>query len=298
MKKVISLLLCAALAFTATVSANAANSEPEKKRFECLGETVVLDNNTVLLSASGIEPSTYDYCVKFEGLETKNQYTEQFRNVTDAPLKMTLPSAEKYKMYMRSLNKGGTASTEMYDFSETGGVYKKIRIKLNDFDPEYFNEDGTHTLESAGGSFEHNYNYNYQPVGSEGEYFASALVFKSGAAVTAVAPDENGMVEVYVSAKIGQTTTYLTDHRYRLVSNIGAGGSVLNAIDLLRFGDIDANCLIDINDVTVLQMYIAGLKKFDELAVFRADTNVDDNIDVTDVTFLQFALAEGINFKY
>ena len=299
MKKIISLLLCAALAFSATVSANAVNSEPEKKGFEYTGETVVIDDNTVLLSASGIDPSTYNACVKFVGIETQNQYTEQFRDTLDAPLKITLPSDENYKMHLlRSLNESGTSSTKNYDFSETGGVYKKIRIKLNDFDPYYFNEDGTHTLESATSSFEHNYNYNYEPVGNEGNYFCSALIFKSGAAVTAVAPDENGMVEFYISAKIAQTTTYLTDHYYKLPSSIGSGGAVLNEIAQLRFGDINADCLIDVNDVTSLQMYLAGLKELDELALLYSDTNVDDIVDVSDVTFLQFALADGIKLKY
>ena len=297
MKKIISLLLCAALAFSATVSVNAVNTESEKRGFEYTGETVVLDNNTVLLSASGIDPSTYNYCIKIKGVETQTQYTENLRDVADAPLRIALQPDETYKKsILNGWNGGGSTGTKNYDFSETGGVYKKIRIKLHDFDPDYFNEDGTRTYEMSGS--EHTYNFNYEPIGSDGEYYSSCLIFKSGAAITVVAPDENGMVEIYVSAEIGQAVTYHTTYNYKFKQSSGGGGAIEKTVYFLMYGNVDGDYSLDVSDVTALQMGIAGVKEFDDFSAFQSDTNVDGNIDVRDVTYLQFALADGIKLKY
>ncbi len=59
-------------------------------------------------------------------------------------------------------------------------------------------------------------------------------------------------------------------------------------------GDFNNDGKIDVNDVTVLQMFISGDYKFSDLKVLSADLNGDGVVMVTDVTYLQVCVADGM----
>lgn len=59
------------------------------------------------------------------------------------------------------------------------------------------------------------------------------------------------------------------------------------------FGDFNNDNKIDVNDVTVLQMFISGGHKFSDLKVLSADLDGDGLVMVTDVTHLQMAITAG-----
>lgn len=61
------------------------------------------------------------------------------------------------------------------------------------------------------------------------------------------------------------------------------------------YGDVDLDGRIDINDVTLLQRYIAGESVLTDDAVKAADFNKDRIIDVLDVTAIQTFIANGKN---
>lgn len=61
------------------------------------------------------------------------------------------------------------------------------------------------------------------------------------------------------------------------------------------YGDVNLDGKIDINDVTLLQRYIAGESVLTDDAVKAADFNKDRIIDVLDVTAIQTFIANGQN---
>lgn len=61
------------------------------------------------------------------------------------------------------------------------------------------------------------------------------------------------------------------------------------------YGDVDLDGKIDINDVTLLQRYIAGEPVLTDDSVKAADFNKDRIIDVLDVTAIQTFIANGQN---
>ena len=64
---------------------------------------------------------------------------------------------------------------------------------------------------------------------------------------------------------------------------------------LVRYGDVNKDGKVTIEDVTLLQKYIAELVKFDEDQLRAADTNGDGNIKIDDATEIQRFLAEIID---
>ena len=140
----------------------------------------------------------------------------------------------------------------------------------------------------------HDFKFFYEDLGNRC-YYDSYLIIISGGAVTAVVPDKNGMVEFYMSTDIGTPTQYTTGFYKEIIIDgwiYGgtAGGTTNTNISALKFGNIDSKNSVDVDDVTTLQMYIAGLTELDALGRFHADTNVDNEISVEDVTYLQFEL--------
>ena len=61
------------------------------------------------------------------------------------------------------------------------------------------------------------------------------------------------------------------------------------------YGDVNLDGKIDINDVTLLQRYIAGESVLTDDAVKAADFNKDRIIDVIDATAIQTFIAHGQN---
>lgn len=199
-----------------------------------------------------------------------------------------MPSSEKYARYFVS-GSGNTYAS--YTFDNKGGRYVKAKINLHEVDPNYFNKDGSHTTDGpSGGS--HNYKFKYEEA-DNGGYYDSALYFQSGGAVTGAVPDKDGHVEIYLSTKINEPTQYCTTFSYRKAyAVVGGGGGTTTDIYILRFGNIDLQGTVDVNDVTLPQQYISGSVELDSLQYYYTDTNFDGHRDVRDVTTLQQAIAK------
>ena len=119
------------------------------------------------------------------------------------------------------------------------------------------------------------------------------MYFQSGGAVTGVVPDKDGCVEIYLASKINDPTDYCTTFSYLKAYVVGGGGGTVGSnIYILRFGNIDLQGTVDVNDVTLLQQYISGSVELDSLQYYYTDTNFDGHRDVRDVTTLQRAIAK------
>lgn len=70
----------------------------------------------------------------------------------------------------------------------------------------------------------------------------------------------------------------------QIFSTSAVVGSVLK-------GDVDDNGRIEIDDVTLLQKYLAGLEELNEKGIFAADVKCDNMLNVDDVTMIQKYLA-------
>ena len=199
-----------------------------------------------------------------------------------------MPSTEKYARYFVS---GSGNLHAYYTFDDKGGRYVKAKINLHELAPNYFNKDGSHTMEySSIGS--HDHKFKYEKADGGGSY-DSALYFQSGGAVTGVVPDKDGCVEIYLSTKINEPTDYCTTFSYRKAYVVGGGGGTVGSnIYILRFGNIDLHGTVDVNDVTLLQQYISRSVELDSLQYYYTDTNFDGHRDVRDVTTLQRAIAK------
>ena len=294
MKKIISVLLCAVLAFSGTICANAAGKPAEHKGFTDLSIKTEIPDNTVKVYAYGVD-STHTNGILYVGGDTEKEYEALFKNSVSSPQVLKMPSTEKYARYFSS----GSGNIYAYHtFETTGGTYKKIKIKLSEFS-DYFNEDGSHdqTVDHSTGE-SHNYKFKYEDMG-KGFYYNSALAFISGGAVTGVTPDENGEAEIFVCTDVGENIEMITTFSHKRITpqntlQTGGGGGFTGGTfcQKLTFGNVDGIAGVDVNDVTYLQMYLAGMVDLDTLQLFHADSNCDDEIDVSDVTHLQFGLAE------
>lgn len=285
MKKFVCLALCAVLTAGAAVTANAKTVKPHKG-VEIYGSIKNIADNTLLVSAYNI-PSDYTNGVLFKGGDTQKSYSMKFVDCKDGDKTLFMPPTEKYARYFTD-GSGNIYAT--FTFDDKGGRYVKAKINLHEVDPNYFNKDGSHTMEySSIGS--HDYKFKYEKADGGG-YYDSGLYFQSGGAVTGVVPDKDGCVEIYLSTKINEPTDYCTTFSFNTkFSGGGGGGTTGSGVSILRFGNIDLYSTVDVNDVTLLQQYISGEAELDSLQYYYADINFDGKRDVRDVTTLQQAIA-------
>ena len=284
MKKLISIALVAVMAAGSVITANAADTKAVKphKGIEILGSPIKTKNNTISIYTYNMSKAqTGGFILK--GEKTGKTYKYIFKNYVSAPKTITLPSTESYDIWTWVANGLGGATS--LDLRQAGGEYIKVKVKLSDIDPTYFNNNGTHTQSG------HTYNFTYQKV-SNG-YYDSVLFFQSGGVFTGTAPDSNGYVTFYISTDVHDMTCFYTGYGYNIgLESNGGGGVNGGIIEELIFGNFDFDLSVDINDVSLLQQYLAGSTEFDSLQVFYADINRDGKKDVSDVTALQTAIAD------
>ena len=284
MKKLISLALVAIMAAGSVITANAADTKAVKqhKGIEILGSSIKTKNNTVNIYTYNMSKAqTGGFILK--GKNSGKTYKYLFKNYNTAPKAITLPSTETYKIWTCVATGSGGATS--VDLRQAGGEYIKLKAKLSDIDPTHFNSNGTHTQDG------HTYNFTYQKVNNG--YYDSVLFFQSGGVFTGTAPDSNGYVTFYISTNVHDMTCYYTEYGYDIGLE-SSGGSGVNGriIEELIFGNFDFSLSVNINDVSLLQQYLAGSTEFDSLQVFYADINRDGKKDVSDVTALQTAIAD------
>ena len=284
MKKLISIALVAVMAAGTAFTANAADTKAVKqhKGIEILGSSIKTKNNTVNIYTYNMSKAQTGG-FQLEGKKSRKTYKYLFKNYNTAPKSITLPSTETYKIWTCvATGSGGTTSV---DLRQAGGEYIKVKVKLYDIEPSYFNKNGTYTKDG------HTYNFTYQKV--KDGYYDSVLFFQSGGVFTGTAPDSNGCVTFYISTDVHDMTCFYTEYGYDIGLESSSGGGLNGRIiNELIFGNFDFSLSVDINDVSLLQQYLAGSTEFDSLQVFYADINRDGKKDVSDVTALQTAIAD------
>lgn len=285
MKKLISIALCAVLATGSAVCADAAQIK-QNKGVEILSSIVNVSDNTLNVYTYNMSSDTKSG-VMFIGGTTNERYKVNFADCIGTSKTISMPASEKYARNITMGNGSGGNIHAGYTFADKGGRYIKVKIKLSEVAPGYFNSDGSHTQDG------HDYKFRYEKT-NDG-YYDSALYFHSGGVVTGVTPDSNGCAEIYISTKIGQSVQYCTDFERVTANSVGGGGGTTGgSVPALYYGNIDLESSVNVNDVTALQRYLLGSDTdFDSLQYFYADVNRDGKRDVRDVTALQ----KGISNK-
>lgn len=275
MKKIISILLCAVmLAGTAVLTANAATAHnrsvsASQYSFQEIS-TTTLPNNAIRSYTYGItEVNNPCTTARFTNSSNNQSYSLDLTECIKSCQSISLPRG----IYNLNVCNGKDIYNN-YDFDKTGGTYVLTRFKISDFS-SYFNSDGTHTRNYTDG-YTHNYNFTKENDGN-----ISQLAIISGAYVNFVAPDKDGYVQAYIRKRIGDKVTYFTNFRNT------PGGGVIASINLLIIGNSSASGKIDIDDVTAIQKYTAGIETFNSLQERNADANGDGKIDVDDATMIQ-----------
>ena len=78
------------------------------------------------------------------------KYSVMFKDCIDAPKFVNLPKNQEFTRHMITADNRYFGNTGMkFNYDSTGGEYVKIRIKLSDYFPDVFNDDGTMTENSA-----------------------------------------------------------------------------------------------------------------------------------------------------
>lgn len=287
MKKIISALLCAALSVLSIVSASAVELAFDSQTnlsnsYKIISEDNI-PNNQVRIYKSG---KNFDKTagVIFEDLSSSKKDTKQYFNFSTPSVSLSLSSKSGYNIWTLLQEGSGGNDNNIYKFNNAGGTYQKIRIKLSDYS-NYFNDNGTHT-KSFFDREAHNYNFT-----NEGDGHSSMLAFISGGAITAVAPDNNGMAEIYFSTKLGAETCFITDFVENSASGGGTTGYVFSGFTI---GDTDINGYVSVKDATLIQKHLGSLVTLDKLGLRNSDTNHDGIINILDATEIQKYLADLI----
>ena len=64
-----------------------------------------------------------------------------------------------------------------------------------------------------------------------------------------------------------------------------------NVVRVYSMGDVNRDGVVDVNDVTYVQMYAADLIEFDDEQFMHADFNMDNVVDISDATEIQMMIA-------
>lgn len=302
MKKLITRLtavgVCTAMLFTIAVNAGAASVQAEESAksdnpdITVLNESVTVADNQIYASAYNV-PESSVYGFEFRG-ENSGSYKVAYASLAKSPSRINLPSTQKYVFWLRGEESGGSNGT-YYSYKNTGGTYRKIRIKLSDFDYD-FNSDGSQIEESTTYGT-HRFHFGGLETTSNGKFY-SGLCVKSGSAYTAVTPDKNGEVEFYVSKEIGVDTRYCTgfDFEYHNPDGsvtYGSGGGTTGC-DLygLTIGDADSNGFVNVGDAAKIQLALSKITNLNKIQNYAADANSDGKVNIFDCTYIQMYLAK------
>lgn len=291
MKKIISAVICLVLAAGGAISASAVITDDDLYTGLSLNDFMyncrvigsdTIPNNTARLYTYGAIGSAEDSIgITFVESSTYER-TDCTFNTQASYRDVYLPSPNYYMsdhMFKSSSGSNGGSGPDFY-LNSSGGTYKKVRVKLSAYS-DYFNSDGTHTKDG------HNYNFTKQDNG-----YLSSLLICSGGAVTAVTPDHYGFVEFYCSNQIGVPTEFSTNFSHRTSTSFsGGGGTTAQNLGGFMVGDTNSDGFISIYDVTLFQMYIAGMQDLSDITKINSDINSDGKIDVNDATEIQKYLA-------
>lgn len=284
-KKLLSAILCAALAAASIVSASAADTDNYTSgasyRCKVLGTTEFQNNYAGFYrSSSNPEANLYvQFYKNTTNTDTRELVYEQPLDFADKTLTKKYLSDQNGYRYL--ISGGGNFANKVYP-SKAGGTYEKIKVKLSDFS-DYFNDNGTYTknCDRCGGS--HDYNFS-----DEGNGFSSSLIILSGGIFSLVSPDSSGYVEFYISTKLGEDTVFMTDFFHSVSGHFSLGGGTVGRdFRGLTIGDVDKNGYVSLSDAILIQKSHLGMETFDELSKRNADVNRDGIINLKDTIKVQ-----------
>lgn len=284
-KKLLSAILCAALAAVSIVSASAADTDNYTSgasyRCKVLGTTEFPNNYAGFYrSCSNPEANLYvQFYKNTTNTDTRELVYEQPLDFADKTLTKKYLSDQNGYRYL--ISGGGNFANKVYP-SKAGGTYEKIKVKLSDFS-DYFNDNGTYTknCDRCGGS--HDYNFS-----DEGNGFSSSLIILSGGIFSLVSPDSSGYVEFYISTKLGEDTVFMTDFFHSVSGHFSLGGGTVGRdFRGLTIGDVDKSGYVSLSDAILIQKYHLGMETFDELSKRNADVNRDGIINLKDTIKVQ-----------
>lgn len=299
MKKIISMALCAVMLLsTAIVSANAATTRKvisTDPYFELVGDEIYVPANKILKSVYNVTDSDYSYFIRLAECDNENNRVEiKFTDCQTSEKYVNVTTKEYYTWfgYGSSASRGETKTT-----FNSGAYYQKVRVRMCDFKEKYYRlsyKNGELVEESYSYFLENGNYYHYDTEHGEMTFDftnvkgvqESGMIIISGATMTAVKPDKDGMVEFYIKKDLengipsaeGSGTQYYSNSTYSLVF----GGNMK-----MGMGNINMDTAVNVKDATLIQKYSADIETLNALQKYFADVNLDGRINVIDATEIQ-----------
>ena len=265
-KKITAIAMCGVLTVGSVLMTGAVSEYEDRKDYEVTGTTQKISNNQLFVTTTGYTENTAkNFGAMFISTDYQ-KYSVMFKDCIDAPKFVNLPKNQEFTRHMITADNRYFGNTGMkFNYDSTGGEYVKIRIKLSDYFPDGFNDDGTMTGKLSDGTYK-NFDFTYEDFGTDSSgkpcYATSGAYFVSGGAVTSFVPDKNGYAEFYISRQLGE-------------------------LNCLTCGDAYPDGNITVGDATSVQKYVVGIVKFGKTQLFNSDVNHDGEISVVDATLIQ-----------
>ena len=209
-KKITAIAMCGVLTVGWVLMTGAVSEYEDRKDFEVTGTTQKISNNQLFVTTTGYTENTAkNFGAMFISTDYQ-KYSVMFKDCIDAPKFVNLPKNQEFTRHMITADNRYFGDTGMkFNYDSTGGEYVKIRIKLSDYFPYGFNDDGTMTGKLSDGTYK-NFDFTYEDFGTDSSgkpcYATSGAYFVSGGAVTSFVPDKNGYAEFYISRQLGEDT--------------------------------------------------------------------------------------------
>lgn len=180
----------------------------------------------------------------------------------------------------------GSGNTgDFYNVISTDKQYYKVKIHLNDYWPNTFDDNGVIEHKVKGNPYKLTPNTTYNT--SDGGYIKCYLLIVSDQVANFVTPDSNGDVEIYVAAN-GSHLGYCTDYDYALTGSYGGGGGTV--------GSPDSTATNHKEDVTDSGNSTSGLLSMKNLkAGTYTVTATNSRLNATDTQ--QFTVSESTNVQ-
>ena len=297
-KRFLSAIIAVVLIVLSTVWVYAVETDEKDIDFKLLGDSFTLENNQIAYTSYNItKNSTWGFIHNTVNGDDKHEF--MYGELVDGMKIFDTIPGETYNMYQFKPEYYGMSTKGIYkenkSFGNSGGLYRKVRVKLSDLD-DYFNEDGSHSR-NEDDLAETRYYYFGDDDNFGKNRFSSTLIIVSGSCINAVAPDKNGYVEFYTATKIGYYPHFYTDYAYWYVDDnghyrAGGGGGINEKLFTdLQLGSVNATLGVYIKDATYTQMYVTKLKDFDHMQLYRADVDGDGKVTIIDATKIQLYVA-------
>ena len=296
MKKIISLALCAVMLLSMAIfpanTATTGNVVSTEPYFELVGDEVYVPANKIMKSTYNITETNYPYYFQLGEVDNENNTVEI--KFTDCLTSSKLVSLANKEYIMWECYKSGKSSSLDTVSYNDGAYYQKVRLRMCDFSQESFSYQyyAGELIRETHAYFLENGNYYYTDT-QNGEYtfdFSiasnekdSCLIIISGAAMTAVKPDKDGMVEFYIkkgldngqpkSSGVAYQTGFCTYH---------FGGKLK-----LGMGNVVIDTELNVKDATLVQKYCVGIESINSVQKYFADVNGDGRVNIMDSTEIQ-----------